>query len=52
MLAEGADFAEVIARAKHMLAEEMGLTHVTLEPETRARGCADHEGACPSPSPY
>lgn len=52
VLTEGADFAEVIARAKQMLAEEMGLTHVTLEPETPARGCADHEGACPSPSPY
>ncbi|MCV2879959.1 cation diffusion facilitator family transporter [Sedimentimonas flavescens] len=41
VLTEGADFAEVIARAKQMLAEDLGLTHVTLEPETPARGCAD-----------
>ncbi|MDF1619140.1 cation diffusion facilitator family transporter [Pseudothioclava nitratireducens] len=47
VLEDGADFTAVIARAKAMLAEEFGLLHVTLEPETQAAGCADQEGACP-----
>ncbi|PCD77974.1 cation diffusion facilitator family transporter [Pseudothioclava arenosa] len=46
VLAEGADFARVIAEAKAMLAEEFGLKHVTLEPETAALGCADRAAAC------
>jgi len=47
VLSEGADYAAVIAAAKAMLAEEFGLTHVTLEPETRAQGCADRAtGGC------
>lgn len=47
VLAEGADFAAVIAQAKAMLAEKFDLTHVTLEPETRACGCADRgAGGC------
>ena len=47
VLAEDADFAAVIAQAKAMLAEQFDLTHVTLEPETRARGCADRAtGGC------
>lgn len=41
VLPEGADFAATIARAKAMLASDFGLTHVTLEPETRLLGCAD-----------
>jgi cobalt-zinc-cadmium efflux system protein len=40
------DFAQVIAAAKAMLAAEFGLTHVTLEPETAALGCADRAAAC------
>lgn len=47
VLEDGADFTAVIARAKAMLAEEFGLLHVTLEPETQAAGCADQRGACP-----
>lgn len=47
VLAEGTDFAATIAAAKAMLAEHFDLTHVTLEPETRAQGCADHgAGGC------
>lgn len=46
VLTEGADFRDVIARAKHMLEAEFSLTHVTLEPETRAFGCADRAGGC------
>lgn len=41
VLAEGADFAAVIRRAKSVLAEEFGLLHVTLEAETGQSGCAD-----------
>lgn len=46
VLREGADFAATIARAKVMLATDFGLTHVTLEPETRAQGCADQGPRC------
>lgn len=41
VIAEGADFTAVIARAKAMLEAEFELLHVTLEPETAAGGCAD-----------
>ncbi len=46
VLAEGADFVALIAQAKAMLAAEFGLAHAVIEPETRAGGCADPEGAC------
>ncbi|TQS71632.1 cation transporter [Rhodobacteraceae bacterium] len=41
VLEEGADYVQVIASAKAMLAQDFGLTHVTLEPESSAVGCAD-----------
>ncbi len=41
VIAEGADFATVIAGAKAMLEAEFDLVHATLEPETAAAGCAD-----------
>ncbi len=43
VVAEGRDFAEVVARVKAMLRAQFGLTHVTLEAETRLSGCA---GGC------
>lgn len=42
VLEDGADFAAAIARAKRVLAQNFGLTHVTLEVETPMLGCADH----------
>jgi len=41
VVAEGADFAAITERVKHMLAERFGLRHATLELETAASGCAD-----------
>ncbi|MBD3786123.1 MAG: cation transporter [Sphingomonadales bacterium] len=41
VIAEGQDFAAVIAGAKAMLAADFDLMHATLEPETAAQGCAD-----------
>lgn len=43
VLAEGRDFAEVVARVKAMLRARFGLAHATLEAETRRSGCA---GGC------
>jgi cobalt-zinc-cadmium efflux system protein len=40
VLAEAAEFAEVMRRVKARLADEFGIVHVTFEPETRASGCA------------
>lgn len=45
VLAEGADYAATIARAKAMLAADFDIRHATLEPETRAAGCADQAAA-------
>ncbi|MER5170828.1 cation diffusion facilitator family transporter [Thioclava kandeliae] len=45
VLAEGADYAQTIARAKAMLVSRFGLAHVTLEPESPALGCADTQPA-------
>lgn len=42
VLAEGQDYAPVIARAKDMLAHRFDIHHATLEPENAALGCADH----------
>ena len=50
VIAEGQDFAAVIARAKAMLAAEFGLLHATLEPETAAQGCADRADCLAQPS--
>ncbi|NHX27092.1 cation transporter [Escherichia coli] len=41
VVAEGADFARITERLKHILADRHGIRHVTLELETRASGCAD-----------
>jgi len=43
VVAEGRDFAEVVARVKTMLRAKFGLAHATLEAETRLSGCA---GGC------
>lgn len=43
VVAEGRDFAEVVARVKAMLRGQFGLAHATLEAETRQSGCA---GGC------
>lgn len=43
VIAEGADFAQIVARVKAMLRRDFGLAHATLEVETRASGCA---GGC------
>ncbi len=40
VVAEGLAATEVVAAVKQALAAEFGLTHVTLETETRASGCA------------
>lgn len=45
VLAEGADYAATIARAKTMLAADFDIRHVTLEPENRTAGCADQAAA-------
>ncbi|OOY27534.1 hypothetical protein BMI90_13140 [Thioclava sp. L04-15] len=42
VLAEGQDYAPVIARAKGMLAHRFDIHHATLEPESAVLGCADH----------
>ncbi|KFE35913.1 cation diffusion facilitator family transporter [Thioclava atlantica] len=41
VLAEGHDYAPVISRAKHMLADRFEIHHATLEPERPGLGCAD-----------
>ncbi|OWY17956.1 cation transporter [Thioclava sp. JM3] len=43
VLAEGRNYATVIARAKDMLAHQFGIHHATLEPESADLGCADHK---------
>ncbi|SPH16670.1 Cadmium, cobalt and zinc/H(+)-K(+) antiporter [Defluviimonas aquaemixtae] len=41
VLADGADFAEVVHRVKRVLTDRFGVSHSTLEPECRTAGCAD-----------
>lgn len=40
VLSDGADAAATVARVRETLAHDLGITHATLETETRASGCS------------